>query len=100
MISNVLLFLSLVLLVIPIWMKYKLTSNQDMEKSKSLKSIFSIIKAFQIWGLYWLICSSALRLINDSKLEGIFGTIVYTFIFLLPIIGIVLMGVKNKNGID
>lgn len=108
MIGNVLLFLGFILLIIPTWMSFRLflvngekhSSNDLMlilGKPKEQHPLVPVIRAFQIWGIFWIVCGLAIKIIGEGLLEGTRGTLIYAFVFLLPIVLITVAGSKNKK---
>lgn len=81
MIGNVLLFLGCVLLIIPTWMlinliftvKEKSVSNLFtwfFGKPKERTPLFSMIRAFQLWGGFWIISGIVIKAINKPVVDG------------------------------
>lgn len=108
MISTVLLFLGLILLIIPTWMSIRLflfkgerePSNKltlILGKPKEQHPLIPIIRAFQMWGLFWIVCGVAMKIIGEGFLEGTRGTFINAFVFLLPMVFITIAGSINKK---
>jgi len=108
MIGNVLLFLGCVLLMVPTWMiikllptmKEKSTSNLFrwfFGKPKKQNPLFSMIRAFQIWGGFWIISGILIKVISKPVLDGPGGTFIYAFVLLIPIVLITLIGLINQR---
>ena len=109
MIGNVLLFLGFILLIIPTWMSFKLfLVKGEKRSSNDLMLILGnpqephplvpVIRAFQIWGGFWIVCGMAIKIIGEGLLEGTRGTLIYTFVFLMPILLITVAGSRKKRG--
>ncbi len=101
--SNVLFSLGFVLIVFPIWMSINYDSNlakQSLEKPKEYDQIKSLLKAFEIWGVYWVLCGIVLKFINESFLTGIRGAIIFSLVVLFPAVMIAVIdpGKKRSSG--
>ena len=108
MIGNVLLFLGCVLLIVPTWMLIELlTTIKDksasnlfgwfLGKSKEKNPLLAMIRAYQIWGGFWIISGILIKVISIPLLDGPGGTLIYTFVFLLPLILITLVGLISQK---
>ncbi len=100
MMSKVLFFLGFVLIVIPIWVTTTYDSNlakQSLEKPKGYDQFKFSFKAIEILGAYWVLCGIVLKFIDESFLIGIRGTIIFSSIFLLPMVMMAVIGSSKKG---
>ena len=108
MIGNVLMFLGCVLLIFPTWMLIKLLPTiKDRSasnlfrwfggKPKEQNPLLAMIRAFQLWGGFWIISGILIKVISKQILDGPGGTLIYAFVFLLPIVLITLVGLMNQR---
>ena len=101
--SIFLFFFGFVLIVFPIWMSINYDSNlakQSLEKPKEYDQIKSVLKAFEIWGVYWVLCGIVLKFIDESFLTGIWGAIIFSLVVLFPavMIAVIAPGKKGRRG--
>jgi hypothetical protein len=66
-------------------------------KPKEQTQLFSMIRAFQIWGGFWIISGIIIKAIREPFVDGPIGTLLYAFVFLLPILIITLVGSINQK---
>lgn len=66
-------------------------------KPKGKNLLLPVIRAFQLWGVFWIISGLLIRGISQSILDGPVGTIIHVFVFFLPLVVMTLVAVKSQK---